>query len=524
TQVIEQYPLIQKAFFLKWDESEIESEITQIVDYFVAEKLITLEATCFPSASALGCSWDTDLCYEVGKAMGEEALDFGVSIILGPGVNIKRSPLCGRNFEYYSEDPVLTGEMAAGLINGIQSVGIGTCIKHFAVNNQEYRRLSVDACLSQKALFDIYLKNFEIAIKKSKPFSVMCSYNRINGQYACESKTLLTDILRNLWGFDGIVVSDWGATNDRINCLKAGMELEMPGSGGINDMKVAQAVKAGLLDEEVLNTGVLRLLKLIYKCHENKKDFKANFEEHHLLARKAAAQSAVLLKNDNLLPIKAKEKICVIGEFAKITRYQGGGSSHIISTKIDNAYDEIVKINQLSNSNEIKYAIGYKIDEPKTDYNLIENALQIAEGCDKIVVFAGLPDSFESEGYDRKTLEIPQCQNDLITALCQKNKNVIVVLYNGAPIVMPWKNQVGAILTCYLAGQAVGGAAADLLFGKSVPCGKLSETYPEKIEDTPCFLSFPGYIDSSIYTEDIFVGYRYYDKKKIQPAFSFGFG
>ncbi|MEG0229064.1 MAG: glycoside hydrolase family 3 C-terminal domain-containing protein, partial [Oscillospiraceae bacterium] len=255
-----------------------------------------------------------------------------------------------------------------------------------------------------------------------------------------------------------------------------------------------------------------------------KKDFKANFEEHHLLARKAAAQSAVLLKNDNLLPIKAKEKICVIGEFAKITRYQGGGSSHIISTKIDNAYDEIVKINQLSNSNEIKYAIGYKIDEPKTDYNLIENALQIAEGCDKIVVFAGLPDSFESEGYDRKTLEIPQCQNDLITALCQKNKNVIVVLYNGAPIVMPWKNQVGAILTCYLAGQAVGGAAADLLFGKSVPCGKLSETYPEKIEDTPCFLSFPGYIDSSIYTEDIFVGYRYYDKKKIQPAFSFGFG
>ncbi|MEG0229901.1 MAG: glycoside hydrolase family 3 N-terminal domain-containing protein, partial [Oscillospiraceae bacterium] len=226
-------------------------------------KLITLEATCFPSASALGCSWDTDLCYEVGKAMGEEALDFGVSIILGPGVNIKRSPLCGRNFEYYSEDPVLTGEMAAGLINGIQSIGIGTCIKHFAVNNQEYRRLSVDACLSQKALFDIYLKNFEIAIKKSKPFSVMCSYNRINGQYACESKTLLTDILRNLWGFDGIVVSDWGATNDRINCLKAGMELEMPGSGGINDMKVAQAVKAGLLDEEVLNTGVLRLLKLI---------------------------------------------------------------------------------------------------------------------------------------------------------------------------------------------------------------------------------------------------------------------
>ena len=499
----------------------------------------SVPATCFPTAAALACSWDRELLEKVGVALGKECQAEQVSIILGPGVNIKRSPLCGRNFEYFSEDPYLTGELAASHIAGVQSQGVGTSIKHFAVNNQEEKRLVIDAIVDERTLREIYLTGFEIAVKSSKPWTVMCSYNRLNGVYCSENEYLLTDILRDEWGYEGFVVSDWGAVNDRVEGLKAGLELEMPSSGGIGDRKIVEAVRNGELCESILDRAVERLLNIIFKAVDNyKENAKFDKEEHHRLARKVARECMVLLKNqNNVLPLKKEGTLAVIGAFAKNPRFQGGGSSHINPTKVDSALEEIKKL--AGDSMNIIYADGYRLDEKQEgifsskpfqsvsdipDEELINEAKEAAKKAHVAIVFAGLPDSYESEGYDRKHIRIPEGHRILIEEVAQVNKNTVVVLSNGSPIEMPWIDKVAGVLEGYLGGQASGGAVADLLFGVANPCGKLAETFPKRLEDNPSYLNFPGDSKKVEYREGIFVGYRYYEAKNIDVLFPFGYG
>ena len=499
----------------------------------------SVPATCFPTAAALACSWDRELLEKVGVALGKECQAEQVSIILGPGVNIKRSPLCGRNFEYFSEDPYLTGELAASHIAGVQSQGVGTSIKHFAVNNQEEKRLVIDAIVDERTLREIYLTGFEIAVKSSKPWTVMCSYNRLNGVYCSENEYLLTDILRDEWGYEGFVVSDWGAVNDRVEGLKAGLELEMPSSGGIGDRKIVEAVRNGELCESILDRAVERLLNIIFKAVDNyKENAKIDKEEHHRLARKVARECMVLLKNENnVLPLKKEGTLAVIGAFAKNPRFQGGGSSHINPTKVDSALEEIKKL--AGDSMNIIYADGYRLDEKQEgifsskpfqsvsdipDEELINEAKEAAKKAHVAIVFAGLPDSYESEGYDRKHIRIPEGHRILIEEVAQVNKNTVVVLSNGSPIEMPWIDKVAGVLEGYLGGQASGGAVADLLFGVANPCGKLAETFPKRLEDNPSYLNFPGDSKKVEYREGIFVGYRYYEAKNIDVLFPFGYG
>ena len=499
----------------------------------------SVPATCFPTAAALACSWDRELLEKVGVALGKECQAEQVSIILGPGVNIKRSPLCGRNFEYFSEDPYLTGELAASHIAGVQSQGVGTSIKHFAVNNQEEKRLVIDAIVDERTLREIYLTGFEIAVNRSKPWTVMCSYNRLNGVYCSENEYLLTDILRDEWGYEGFVVSDWGAVNDRVEGLKAGLELEMPSSGGIGDRKIVEAVRNGELCESILDRAVERLLNIIFKAVDNyKENAKFDKEEHHRLARKVARECMVLLKNqNNVLPLKKEGTLAVIGAFAKNPRFQGGGSSHINPTKVDSALEEIKKL--AGDSMNIIYADGYRLDEKQEgifsskpfqsvsdipDEELINEAKEAAKKAHVAIVFAGLPDSYESEGYDRKHIRIPEGHRILIEEVAQVNKNTVVVLSNGSPIEMPWIDKVAGVLEGYLGGQASGGAVADLLFGVANPCGKLAETFPKRLEDNPSYLNFPGDSKKVEYREGIFVGYRYYEAKNIDVLFPFGYG
>ena len=499
----------------------------------------SVPATCFPTAAALACSWDRELLEKVGVALGKECQAEQVSIILGPGVNIKRSPLCGRNFEYFSEDPYLTGELAASHIAGVQSQGVGTSIKHFAVNNQEEKRLVIDAIVDERTLREIYLTGFEIAVNRSKPWTVMCSYNRLNGVYCSENEYLLTDILRDEWGYEGFVVSDWGAVNDRVEGLKAGLELEMPSSGGIGDRKIVEAVRNGELCESILDRAVERLLNIIFKAVDNyKENAKIDKEEHHRLARKVARECMVLLKNENnVLPLKKEGTLAVIGAFAKNPRFQGGGSSHINPTKVDSALEEIKKL--AGDSMNIIYADGYRLDEKQEgifsskpfqsvsdipDEELINEAKEAAKKAHVAIVFAGLPDSYESEGYDRKHIRIPEGHRILIEEVAQVNKNTVVVLSNGSPIEMPWIDKVAGVLEGYLGGQASGGAVADLLFGVANPCGKLAETFPKRLEDNPSYLNFPGDSKKVEYREGIFVGYRYYEAKNIDVLFPFGYG
>jgi len=483
----------------------------------------SVPATYFPSAAGLASSWDRDLINQVGVALGEECQAEDVGILLGPGANIKRSPLCGRNFEYFSEDPFLSAELAASHINGVQSQGVGTSLKHFAANNQEYRRMSTNAVVDERTLREIYLASFEGAVKKAQPWTVMSSYNQVNGVFASENPTLLTDILKDQWGHEGFVVSDWGGVNERAKGLEAGLELEMPSSNGEGDKKIIEAVQNGNLPEDVLNSAVERLLTVIYKAVDQKNENAVNDQEaHHKLARKVAGEGMVLLKNkDDMLPLKQDEKLAVIGAFAKHPRYQGGGSSQVIPTNQDYVLDEIQKY---TGETEVEYAEGYQLDSDEIDEQLLLEAKELAVQTDAAVIFAGLPDRYESEGYDRPHLRIPANHQRLIEEIAKVQQNIIVVLSNGAPVEMPWLKEVKGLLEAYLGGQAFGGAVADVLFGKVNPSGKLTETFPEKLSHNPSHINFPGEGDIVEYKEGIFVGYRYYDMKDIQPLFPFGYG
>lgn len=478
----------------------------------------TIEAVCFPAGCATAASFDRDLLYKLGETLGNECQAEGVGVILGPAVNIKRSPLCGRNFEYYSEDPYLASEIAASQIKGIQSKNVGTSIKHFFANNQEHRRMSSSSEMDERTAREIYLSAFEGAIKQSKPWTVMCSYNRINGIYAAQNKKYLTDILRDEWGFDGFVVSDWGATNDRVLDLEAGMDLEMPSSFGLNDKKIVEAVKNGTLAEDILDKAVKRILNIVFRFENNRdKNAVFNKETDHELARKICAESIVLLKNENILPLSNQQKVAFIGEFAKNPRYQGSGSSHINSFKVESAMDCI-------DSENIIYSQGYNVKDDMVDNKLLTEAVDIAKKVDTVVIFAGLPDKFESEGYDRTHMQLPQCQNTLIKSITEVNKNVVVVLHNGSPVEMPWVDDVKAIVEVYLGGQAVGGATVDILYGKVNPSGHLAESFPIKLQDNPSYLYYLGEGDKTEYREGVFVGYRYYDKKDMNVLFPFGHG
>jgi len=478
------------------------------------------KATCFPTACASACSWDLDLLNEIGQAIGEECLQEQVSVVLGPGVNIKRSPLCGRNFEYFSEDPYLAGKLAASFINGVQSKGIGTSLKHFALNNQETLRMTIDAVADERAKREIYLKPFEIAVKESQPWTVMCSYNRVDGTYASDHKRLLTDILKDEWGHQGVVISDWGATNDRVRGIDAGMEIEMPASQEKNDERIVAAVQNGSLDIEALDHAVRRILSLILKSTDNfKEDYHYNQSAHHSLARKAAAASTVLLKNNGILPLKKDKNIAVIGAFAKTPRYQGAGSSLINPHQVDSACDELEKQN-------IPYAFapGYAFNETEPNDTLIQEAVALAKYSDTVVLFAGLPDAFESEGFDRTHISMPESHNTLIRQILNVCQNTVIVLMNGSAVSMPWEQGASAILACHLGGEAVASAAVDVLFGRINPCGKLAETYPFALEDVPSYLYFPGFKESVEYRESIYVGYRYYDKAEKTVLYPFGHG
>ena len=484
----------------------------------------SVKATCFPTASLAASSWDKDLIFSLGQALGDEANHYGVQMLLGPGVNIKRSPLGGRNFEYFSEDPHVAGELAAAYINGVQSKGVGTSIKHFAVNNQEHERMLISAEVEERALREIYLRAFEIAVKKARPTSVMCAYNKVNGVYCTENQWLISDILRTEFGFEGLCVSDWGAVNDRVLGVKAGLDLQMPGDGGINTAKIVEAVKSGLLDEKVLDKAVKNNLDHIFKLSANKNEKQAFDEEaHHQLAKKIASEGMVLLKNqDKILPLdKRKKQIAVIGKFAKTPRYQGAGSSLVNPTRLDNILNSL---NQVENGKfAIRYSDGYN-RLGQTNDSLITEAVKIASVSDITIVVAGLPDSYESEGFDRESLDMPEGHNAVIEKVAGVSNKVIVILQNGSPVSMPWIEQVEAILESYLGGQAGGSAIADVLFGNINPSGKLTETFPQKIIDTPSFLTWPGENRKTLYNEGIFVGYRYYDKKEIKPLFPFGYG
>jgi len=483
----------------------------------------SVPATCFPPASSLAATWDRDLIYQVGVALGEECRQEKVGVILGPGVNIKRSPLCGRNFEYFSEDPYLTGEIAKSHINGVQSQGIGTSLKHFSINNQEYRRMSIDAIVDERALREIYLPGFEIAVRESQPWTVMCAYNKVNGTYCCEHEPLMTTILKDEWGHQGLVVTDWGAMNDRVEALKAGVELEMPGSSNGNDEKIVAAVLSGELDETVLDEAVERNLNLIFKAEKTlSSDFEYDSQAHHSLARKVVGESAVLLKNEgNILPLQAGIRIALIGEFAKVPRYQGAGSSLINPSQLDNLYDELVK---LAGEENVVYAPGYTSIAKSADEGLIAEAVDKAKDADVVLVCAGLTDMYETEGVDREHMKMPPGHEVLIKKLADVYENVVVVLSNGSPVEMPWIDQVQAILEGYLGGQAGAGGVADILMGKVNPSGKLAETFPIRLEDNPSYECFPGGPSTVEYRESLYVGYRYYDTVDQKVLFPFGYG
>ncbi len=486
-------------------------------DHLGVSKSIT--AVCFPAASALAASFDKKLVYETGRTLGEECQAEDIAVLLGPAINIKRSPLGGRNFEYFSEDPYLTGELASSYINGVQSTGTGTSLKHFAVNNQEKRRMTVSAEVDERALREIYLKAFETAVKRSNPYTVMCSYNRVNGEQISESGLFLTDILKKEWGYKGYVVSDWGAVKDRSKGLKAGLDLEMPASYGVGERNIRKALKDGSIEESDLDKACRRILNVVFKYKQNRQSFEFDRAVHHETAKKIALNTAVLLKNENsVLPLDEKKTAVFIGEFAEKPRYQGGGSSHIRAYKVSGVLDSV------KDNPRVKYARGFDCTSDKIDENLIKEAVTLASDSDTAVIFAGLPGSYESEGFDRKHMRLPENQNRLIKEVCKVQKNVVIVLHNGSPVEMPWIDSVSSVLECYLGGEAVGEAQYDLLFGRVSPSGKLPETFPLRLSDSPCYECFPGTANTSEYRESIYVGYRYYSTFSKKVLFPFGHG
>ncbi len=475
-------------------------------------------STCFPASSTIGNTWDKKTAYKLGKMLGEEAIYQGVNIVLGPAINIKRSPLCGRNFEYFSEDPYLTGIMGTEYVKGLQENNVGACVKHFAVNNQENRRRTINAVIDERALREIYLKAFEMIVKEAKPYSIMSAYNKLNGTYCSENKKLL-DILRKEWNFQGIVITDWGANNDRVKGILAGNQLEMPGGRGNGKKEIIEAVKSGEIQEQYLDEIVEKILQIAFKVNESKQLQDYDRKQHHQIALEMAEEAVVLLKNDNnILPLKNR-KIAVIGDIAKTPRYQGAGSSTINPYQLENAFNCF-----LEEGFDISYAKGYGRIETEEDEKLIKEAIKISKENDIVVIFAGPTENYESEGMDRTTLDLPQNQNKLIKEISKYNKNIVVSLSNGSPITMPWKDDVKAIITGYLGGEAGAKAMVNCLIGKTNPSGKLAETYPLKIEDTPCYKNYPGTEVSVEYQESIFVGYRYYDTNKINVLYPFGYG
>lgn len=481
----------------------------------------SLPATCFPTASCASATWNRSLIHQMGEAMAEEAHALDVDILLGPGVNIKRTPLGGRNFEYYSEDPFLSGKIAASLIMGIQSKGVGTSLKHFAANNQEYQRYIINAKIDERALREIYLRAFEIAVKEAKPWTVMCAYNKVNGEYCSEHHHLLKEILKQEWGYEGFVVSDWGAVHDRVKALKGGLDLEMPGPQERRLKAVVEAVKSGELDSGILDETVRRILEIVFKTQEVEAKDSFDQEAHHSLAREIAAEGIVLLKNEGILPLQSLEKIAVIGNSAREPHYQGGGSSHINPTQVDIPLEEIKKH---AAEGAVSYAQGYT-DQDIFDQSLIDGAVEAAKLADTTVLFLALPPSKESEGYDREDLALTFQQTALIDAVSTVQPNIVVVLNSGSAITMvPWIDKVKGLIQGWMMGQAGAGAVADILFGKVNPSGKLSETFPIKLEDTPAYINYPGEAGEVRYGEGLYVGYRYYDAKKVPVQFPFGFG
>lgn len=480
------------------------------------------KSTCFPTAVTTASSWNTELLEEVGETLADEAKALKVTTVLGPGINIKRSPLCGRNFEYMSEDPFLTGRLGAAFVKGVQKEDVGVSLKHYCVNNQEYLRMSIDSVVDERALREIYLSAFEHIVKTQQPKTVMCSYNKYEGKFLSDNKRMLTDVLRDEWGFEGIVVSDWGATNDRVEGIRAGLDLEMPGNGGMNDKVIVEAVKNGTLDEADLDKCVLRMIKFAFECKDKEsKGYAIDFEKNHKIARKAAAESAVLLKNnDSLLPLLETDSVAVIGALAKKIRYQGSGSSHINPPKTVSFVEAMKKAGQ-----SFTYAQGYNIKGNGYNKKLIDEACKAAKGKKAVLVFVGLTDSFESEGFDRKHINMPKAHNILIEELAKVNENIVVVLSGGSPVKMDfWECKVKSILNLYLGGQAGGEAAYDLIYGKVNPSGKLAETYPFNNEDNVVHHYFPMGPRTVEYRESIFVGYRYYDKAKKAVQYPFGHG
>lgn len=478
----------------------------------------SIKAVCMPAACATAASFDRELIGHMGEAIGDSCQHEKLSVVLGPAVNIKRSPLCGRNFEYFSEDPYLAGEMSASYINGVQSRNVGTSIKHFAANNQEHRRMSSSSNVDERTLREIYFPAFEISVKKAQPWTVMCSYNRLNGTYASEHPWLLTDVLRGEWGFEGYVMSDWGAVSDRVAGVAAGLDLEMPASGGINDKKIVEAVRAGKLDETLVDQAVERILTINYRYLDNAKpETPWDQEADHQLSAQIAAECMVLLKNEGVLPLRKEDEIAFIGEFAKKPRFQGGGSSHINCFKTTSAMEAVDGL-------KVTYAQGYSVEKDEATDEMIAEAVAAAKAAKVAVVFAGLPDAYESEGYDRTHMAMPVCQNKLIEAVAEANANTVVVLHNGSPVEMPWIDKVKGVLEAYLGGQAVGQAVVKVLFGDVNPSGHLPETFPVKLSDNPSYLYYGGEGNEADYREGIFVGYRYYDKKDMDVLFPVGYG
>ena len=480
----------------------------------------SIKAVCFPTGAGLASSFDVDLVERIGQALGNECQAENLATILGPGNNIKRSPVCGRNFEYLSEDPLLSGKIAAAHIKGVQSKGVGTSLKHFCLNNQEFARNSYDSRVEERAFREIYLKTFEIAVKEAKPWTVMCAYNLVNGQQASENKRILTDILRDEWGFDGIVMSDWGAVRHRAEGIKAGLDLEMPSSNGSHDKYVIEAVKNKELSESDIDKCVTRLLEYVYKSIENHDDTAVwDKEKDHLLARDVAKECMVLLKNDNkVLPLSGTDVVLFVGGFAKTPRFQGGGSSHINCTQVDSI------LLAVQGNPKVIYEEGFSAKNDDYNESMMKRAVEKAKNVDKVVVFAGLPDSYESEGYDRDHMDLPKIQNDLIEEISKVCEHVVVVLENGSPVTMPWIDKVEGVLETYLAGQGVGVATVQVLYGNANPSGKLAETFPLSLENNPSYIEFGGDSDVIDYREGIFVGYRYYSKKKMPVLFPFGHG
>jgi len=478
------------------------------------------KATCFPTPAALSCSWDPDLVSKVSSCIAKEAVDKGVDVVLAPGINIKRSPLCGRNFEYFSEDPFLTKELGAAFVRGLQENGIGSSLKHFAANNQESYRMSADMQIDERALNEIYLKAFKEIVEETQPWTVMSAYNRLNGEYCSENKWLLTDLLREKWGYKGLVVSDWYAVNDIVKCIKSGLDLEMPSVGETSLRLLQEAYENGSLDKDAVDRAVGNLCTLAAKCDNTLKvPGNTDYAKHHAIAGEAAAASIVLLKNDKKsLPLTSGEKILCIGELMNSPVIQGNGSSRVNAMVIDSIPEELSKAGLT-----YIFESGYRQDTETADEELFAKAVEEAQNADKIIFFAGHFNYAEAEGYDRESLRLPECQNDLIDHLSRLGKELIVVLQTGSAVEMPWIDGVDSVLQMHLSGEGAGHALADILTGKVNPSGKLTETYPEKLSHIPSYLNKGGNV-RAVYHESIFVGYRYYDKKDLAVLFPFGYG